>query len=254
MSWTTTTDTITDVRTVFVRELRPVLRDPFSVIFSMVQPLFFLALFAPLLPAAAGGESALQWFVPGIVVMVCLFGTSATGSNLLYEMQTGSHERMLVTPLRRPALIIGRALKEIVPMLAQAAIIVAATVPFGFRFHVGGAVLGLLILAVFCIGLGSLSYALGLASKSQDWVFWSVQQTLLFPLLLLAGILLPIDGGPGWLQTLSRFNPLTYVVDAERALFNGEVVNSTVASGAIAAAALAAVGLLVGIRAMRRSS
>jgi ABC-2 type transport system permease protein len=85
-------------------------------------------------------------------------------------------------------------------------------------------------------------------------VFWSVQQTLLFPLLLLAGILLPIDGGPGWLQTLSRFNPLTYVVDAERALFNGEVVNSTVASGAIAAAALAAVGLLVGIRAMRRSS
>jgi hypothetical protein len=38
---------------------------------------------------------------------------------------------------------------------------------------------------VFCVGLGALSYALGLASKSQDWVFWSVQQTLLFPLLLL---------------------------------------------------------------------
>jgi ABC-2 type transport system permease protein len=248
------TTIVTDTATVFTRELRPVLRNPFSVIFSMIQPLFFLALFAPLLPDVVGGESALQWFVPGIVVMVCLFGTSTTGANLLYEIQTGSHERMLVTPLRRPALIIGRALKEIVPMFAQAALIVAATIPFGFQLHAAGAVLGLLLLSVFCVGLGSLSYTLGLASKNQEWLFWAVQQTLLFPLLLLAGMLLPIDGGPGWLQTLSKFNPLTYVVDAERALFNGEIFSSAVAGGAVAAIVVAAVGLFVGVRAMRRSS
>jgi ABC-2 type transport system permease protein len=248
------TTIVTDTATVFTRELRPVLRNPFSVIFSMIQPLFFLALFAPLLPDVVGGESALQWFVPGIVVMVCLFGTSTTGANLLFEIQTGSHERMLVTPLRRPALIIGRALKEIVPMFAQAALIVAATIPFGFRLHPVGAVLGLVLLSVFCVGLGSLSYTLGLASKNQEWLFWAVQQTLLFPLLLLAGMLLPIDGGPGWLQTLANFNPLTYVVDAERALFNGELSSSAVASGVIAAVAVAAGGLFVGVRAMRRSS
>jgi ABC-2 type transport system permease protein len=248
------TTIVTDTATVFTRELRPVLRNPFSVIFSMIQPLFFLALFAPLLPDVVGGESALQWFVPGIVVMVCLFGTSTTGANLLFEIQTGSHERMLVTPLRRPALIIGRALKEIIPMFAQAALIVAATIPFGFRLHPVGAVLGLLLLSVFCVGLGSLSYTLGLASKNQEWLFWAVQQTLLFPLLLLAGMLLPIDGGPGWLQTLANFNPLTYVVDAERALFTGELFSSAVASGVIAAVAVAAGGLFVGVRAMRRSS
>ena len=86
----------------------------------MIQPLVFLALFAPLLSErhrARDAVSSLQWFVPGIVVMSCLFGTSMTGSNLLLEMQTGSHERMLVTPLSRSALLIGRALKEIVPML-----------------------------------------------------------------------------------------------------------------------------------------
>lgn len=248
------TTLVADTTTVFTRELRPVLRNPFSVIFSMIQPLFFLALFAPLLPDAVGGESALQWFVPGIVVMVCLFGTSTTGANLLFEIQTGSHERMLVTPLRRPALIIGRALKEIVPMFAQAALIVAATIPFGFRLHAVGSVLGLLLLSVFCAGLGSLSYTLGLASKNQEWLFWAVQQTLLFPLLLLAGMLLPIEGGPGWLQTLAKFNPLTHVVDAERALFNGEIVASTVVPGVIAAVAVAVVGLVVGVRAMRRSS
>jgi ABC-2 type transport system permease protein len=79
-----------------------------------------------------------------------------------------------------------------------------------------------------------------------------VQQTLLFPLLLLAGMLLPVDGGPGWLQTLSKFNPLTYVVNAERALFNGDIWASTTITGAVAAAGVAALGLLVGVRAMNR--
>ncbi|GAA0797133.1 ABC transporter permease [Spirilliplanes yamanashiensis] len=243
-----------DTVTVFSRELRPVLRNPASIVFSMVQPLFFLALFAPLLPDTPDGSSALQWFVPGIVVMSCLFGTSMTGSNLLFEMQTGSHERMLVTPLRRPALLVGRALKEIVPMFAQAALIVAVCVPFGFEVHLGGALLGLAVLAAFCVGLGALSYTLALASKNQEWLFWTVQQTLLFPLLLLAGMLLPVEGGPGWLQTAARFNPLTYVVDAERALFNGEVAAATTVTGALAAVAVGALGLAVGVRAMRRSA
>jgi ABC-2 type transport system permease protein len=242
------TTLITDSRTVFSRELRPLLRDPFTIIFSMVQPLVFLGLFAPLLP-----DNSLQWFVPGIIVMSCLFACSMTGSNLLFEIQTGSHERMLVTPLRRPALLIGRALKEIVPMFAQAALIVAVCVPFGFRFEFAGAVLGLLILAAFCIGLGALSYTLALASKNQEWLFWTVQQTLLFPLLLLAGVLLPIENGPGWLQALAKGNPLSYVVDAERALFNGEIFTSATLSGLIAAAAVAALGLWAGVRAMRRS-
>ena len=246
------TTLVADIGTVFSRELRPTLRQPFTIVFSMVQPLVFLALFAPLLPEVEGG-SALQWFVPGIVVMSCLFATSMTGSNLLFEIQTGSHERMLVTPLRRPALLIGRALKEIVPMVAQAALIVAVCLPFGFELHLGGALIGMLILAGFCVGLGALSYTLALAAKNQEWLFWTVQQTLLFPLLLLAGMLLPIDDGPGWLRTMARFNPLTYVVDAERALFNGDIATRTTLYGLIAAVGVAAFGLLVGVRAMKRS-
>jgi ABC-2 type transport system permease protein len=243
------TNLVTDTGVVFSRELRPMLRNPFTVVFAMVQPLVFLGLFAPLLP----DDLSLQWFVPGIVVMSCLFGTSMTGSNLLLEIQTGSHERMLVTPLRRPALLIGRALKEIVPVVAQAALIVAICLPFGFELHLAGALLGIVILSVFCLGLGALSYALALASKNQEWLFWTVQQTLLFPLLLLAGMLLPIEGGPGWLRTLSRWNPLSYVVDAERALFGGDIWAATTVTGAVAAMGVGAVGLLVGTRAMRRS-
>jgi ABC-2 type transport system permease protein len=216
----------------------------------MVQPLVFLALFAPLLP----GSDSLRWFVPGIVVMSCLFAASMTGSNLLFEIQTGSHERMLVTPLRRPPQLIGRALKEIVPKIAQAALIVVDCLPFGYRLDIGGALIGLVILAGFCVGIGALSYTLALASKHQEWLFWTVQQTLLFPILLLAGVLLPLDGGPGWLRALAAWNPLRYVVDAERALFTGDIWASTTVAGLAAAAVVAALGLFVGVRAMRRSA
>lgn len=249
---------VADTGIVLMRELRPMLHDPFSVLFSLVQPIFFLALFGPLLSGNLGGGvpggDVWQWFVPAILVMTSLFGSSVVGSNLLYEMQTGAHERMLVTPLRRSSLLVGRALKEIVTLVAQAALIVLVMLPFGFRLFPVGAVLGLVLLAMLGVGLGSLSYALAIAVRKQDWMFWVVQQTVLFPLMILSGMLLPLDGGPGWMRALSAVNPLTYVVEAERALFAGDLVNGDVLWGAVAAVLTALVGLTVGIRAMRGSA
>ena len=113
---------------------------------------------------------------------------------------------------------------------------------------------GLAILAVFCVGLGALSYSLALACKNQDWMFWVVQQTLLFPMLILSGMLLPLEDGPAWLRTAAHANPLTYVVDAERALFAGDLWNRTVLEAVVAAGATATVGLWVGVRSMRRAT
>ncbi|KRF03054.1 multidrug ABC transporter permease [Nocardioides sp. Soil777] len=236
------------------RELKPMLREPASVLFAMVQPLVFLALFAPLLPDVGSG-SALQWFVPGIIAMTALMGASMTGSNLTLEINSGSHERLLVSPLSRSSLLVGRALKEVVPMLAQAVLIIAVVTPFSFELHLGGTLLGLVILSLFSVGVGALSFALAIVSEGQDWLFWTVQQTLIFPILLLAGVLLPVDeSAPGWLRFLSDLNPLAYIIDAERALFAGSFPVDTVAYGALAAIGVAAVGLVVGLRTMRRSS
>ena len=242
---------VTDTLNVMTRELKPVLREPVSVLFAMVQPLVFLGLFAPLLPDSDGG--ALQWFVPGIVAMTCLFGASFTGAALSDEMVTGSHERLLVSPLSRTSLLVGRALKEIVPMLLQAAIILAVVTPFSFDLHPLGVLVGVMVLALFSVGVASLSFALALVSAGNDWLFWTVQQTLIFPLLLLAGILLPLDGAPGWLQFLSDVNPLKYVVVAERELFAGTWHADVVAQGFLGGAVVTAFGLWVGIRAMRKS-
>ena len=158
---------------------------------------------------AIGGD-VWGWFVPAILVMTALFGTSTTGANLLFELQTGAHERMLVTPLPRSSLLVGRALKEMVPLTGQAVVIVAVMLPFGLRVDALGVLVGLVVLAVFGVGLGSLSYALAVAVRKQEWMFWAVQQTLLFPLMILvrhaaaARDRARVDAGGGASSTRSR--------------------------------------------------
>ena len=246
---------VRDTANVLVRELRPMTRDPFSLIFSLVQPLVFLGLFGPLLIASSPAPAAetLQSFVPGILVMIALFGTGATGSNLLYEMQTGSHERTLVAPISRSSLLVGRALKEMAPIIVQALVITLVTIPFGFSVNPVGLVIGLVLLSVFGLGFGALSYSLALASRSADWMFWGVQQATLFPLMILSGMLLPLEQGPEWMKVAAAFNPLSYVVSAERALFAGDLASMSVLFGFVAAIVLAAIGLTVGIRMMRKA-
>ena len=85
-------------------------------------------------------------------------------------------------------------------------------------------------------------------------MFWTVQQTLLFPALLTAGVLLPMDGAPRWLEVVSMLNPMTYVVDAVRALFAGTYPADVVAQGSPVRPSSRRSGSWVGVRAMRRSS
>ncbi|MET0520886.1 MAG: ABC transporter permease, partial [Jiangellaceae bacterium] len=136
----------------------------------------------------------------------------------------------------------------------QTAIILLVVTPFSFELHLGGVLVGLAVLSLFSIGVGALSFALALAAKDQDWLFWTVQQTLIFPVLLLGGVLLPLEGAPGWLQTAADLNPLKYVVEAERALFAGSFPADTVTYGFIGAGVVAALGLVIGLRGMKRSS
>ncbi|GAA2819142.1 ABC transporter permease [Saccharopolyspora taberi] len=242
-----------DTATVFSREFAPLLRSPMGLLFSMVQPLLFLFLFGPLLGGTqAGGPSPWQWFVPGVLVLMCLFGPMMAGYNLLVELGGGSLERMLVTPLNRSAMLVGRTGKEFVLLLAQAALIIVLAIPLGFRLNLAGVLAGMALLALFAVGLSSLSFVLALASHPSGELFYLVAQLLLFPLMLLSGVLLPMDFGPAWLQVAAQLNPVSHVVDAERALFDGRFAEASVGYGLLAAGAVAAIGLVLGTRAMRR--
>ncbi|QBI19879.1 ABC transporter permease [Egibacter rhizosphaerae] len=251
-----------DARTVFVRESLPGWREPWGHAFGMVQPLVFLGLFGPLLEGVPGMAGAMpdgaadahwQWFVPAILVMLSLFGTAGTGYTVLTEIQTGAHERMLVTPMSRHAMLVGRTLKDVQELLAQAVLIVVVMLPFGFTLHPAGALLGLAMLAVLGVSMGSLSHALAIACRKQQEMFYLVQTSLLFPLVFLSGMMLPLEMGPGWMRTAGDLNPLTYIVEALRALFAGRIAEAVVLQGWLVAAALAVVGVALGTRAMSRS-
>ncbi|MEV8059458.1 ABC transporter permease [Streptomyces sp. NPDC091279] len=251
---------LNDTRTAFARELRPELRQPAGLLFTMLLPFLFLALFAPLLssmgPSGGGTGSPWQWFVPGMLVLLALSATAGAGASLLNEMSSGAFERMLVTPLNRAAMLVGRALKEVVILLAQALLILALLLPTDFRLRPLGALAGLALLTVFGIGIGALSFTLALHSRKQQTLFYGVQQMVFFPLLLLSGVLLPITeaSAPTWLYVLSRINPATYVVEAERGLFDGQFAETSVLYGILAATAIAVLGVVAGIRGMRNAS
>ncbi|MET0234454.1 MAG: ABC transporter permease [Kibdelosporangium sp.] len=241
-----------DTATVFAREAGPALRDPAGLVFTMGQPLLFLFLFGSLLDGTPGMGSSWQWFVPGILVMMCLFGPMGAGHSLLIELTGGSLERMLVTPLSRTAMLVGRTLKESVTLLVQAILIITLAMTLGLRLYPTGMLAGLILLTVFGTGLSALSFVLAIRSQPGGGLFWIVTQTLMFPLILLSGVLLPMDYGPAWLRAAGSVNPVSYIVDAQRALFAGDLAGTSVLHGTVAAVAIAGIGLALGIRTMRR--
>lgn len=245
----------TDVGISFRRETAPLLRSWYYVLFGLMQPLLYLGLFVPLLPTStASGGNALQWFVPGMIVMLTLFSTATCGWTLTEELASGAFERLLATPLSRPAILVGRALKELLPLLVQAALIVALAIPFGLTLYPAAALLGFVLVLAFGIGVASLSYALAIASKRDGSLFYMVTHSITLPLMLLGGVLLPMELAPRWLYLASRANPLTYLVEAERALFAGEIATLPVLYGSLVAAAFGVFGLWIGTRTIRRAT
>ncbi|MEV0594519.1 ABC transporter permease [Nonomuraea cavernae] len=239
-----------DTATVFTREITPSIREPMGLLFDMGQPLLFLFLFGSLLDGAVG--STWQWFVPGILVMMCLSGPMAAGYTLLVDLIGGSMERMLVSPMNRTAMLVGRTMKTMVVLLAQAVLIIVLALPLGFQLHPAGVLAGLAMLVALGVGLGALSFVLAIKSAPDGTLFYIVTQVLLFPLLLLSGVLLPMDAGPGWLRVIGNLNPITYIVDAQRALFAGDLTNLSVLYGTAATLVVAVGGLVLGNRAMRQ--
>lgn len=155
--------TLRDTRLIFKRYLFQVLRNPTWIIFTLMQPIMYLVLFAPLLKSVAsvpgfprGG--AYNVFVPGLLVQLGLFGASGVGFGLINELRLGVIERLRVTPASRVAILLGRGARDVVTLLVQATILVLLAIPFGLTFHLGGTLVVLLLLALIGLFTASLSY------------------------------------------------------------------------------------------------
>jgi ABC-2 type transport system permease protein len=246
-----------DTWLMFHRYLFVFLRNPAWVAIGVIQPLLYLVLFAPLLKSLvnvqgfpAGG--AYNVFVPGLLIQLGLFGASGVGFGLIAELRAGVIERFRVTPVSRFALLLGRALRDILTLVMQSLILLLLAIPFGLKPTFVGVIVMLGLVALIGLGMSSLAYAAALALKSED-SYAPLIFTLSLPLLLLSGVLLPLNLAPQWLQDIAKANPLSYAVNAARDLFNGKGFDQAVFEGLAIMAALAVVGVLVGARRFTRA-
>src|SRR5215475_10671101 len=203
-----------DTWLVFARQMGLLLRNPVWVFVGIMQPLFFLLLFGPLLKGipGLGGNDAYKIFIPGLLIQLAIFGTLFVGL-----------------------------------------ILVVLAIPFGLRVPVGPLLLTLALLALIAVLCSSLSYGIALWLKSEDALAPLLNMVSL-PVLLLAGILLPMTLGPRWLQRIASLNPFSHIVDAARVAFSDRLGDSSLIIGLVCAAALAVAGLAVATRTFQRES
>jgi ABC-2 type transport system permease protein len=246
-----------DTWLIFRRSVILTLRQPTWLLFGIMYPVLYLVLFGPLLDKAVGqagaGVSATNWFVPGLLVQVALFGSAFVGFGLIAELRYGVVERMRVTPMSRTAMLLGRSLRDVVMLLLQALIMIVLAIPFGLKIEPVGILVTFGMLALIALVMAPASYAAALVLKSED-AFAPLVQGVTMPLLLLSGILLPMALAPDWLRFLSTINPLTHAVDAVRAVFNGQWGDPEIMIGMIVTAVLAVLAIRFAGRSFTRAN
>lgn len=217
--------TIRDTWLIFRRSMILTIRQPIWVFMGLMQPILYLVLVGPLLDGAvkAAGvrTNAFNWFLPGLLIQLALFGAAFVGFGLVSELRFGVVERMRVTPMSRMAMLLGRSLRDVVIMEAQATLMILLAMPFGVSIDLAGAVVTLALVALIGLVMAPMSYTVALIFKSED-ALAPLLQGVVLPLLLLSGILLPMSVAPDWLRFLSSINPLTHAANAARAVFNGQ--------------------------------
>ena len=244
-----------DTSLIFQRQMQLLLRNPVWILVGVFQPVMYLLLFAPLLKPALGvrtNAEAYEIFVPGLLVLLAIFGGLFQGFGLIAEVRAGVIERSRVTPVSRFALLLGRSLRDTVSLLSQAVIITVLALAFDLRVYLPNLLLAFLMLALISLMTSALSYGVALVVKSED-ALAPLMNTVAQPVLLLSGILLPLTFAPGWLQGIADWNPFSWAVDGTRALFRGDLGSPDVWQGLLIMAVLAAAAVGWAARMFARS-
>jgi ABC-2 type transport system permease protein len=202
-------------------EVRKLARDPTELLTRSVQPALWLLVFGQVFARSraipTGALSYTAFMAPGILAQSVLFMAIFYGIAVIWERDLGTLHKLLVSPARRSALVIGKGLSAGVRGLVQAAIvyIIAAALGAGPRFDplalAGVAACVILASALFA----TFSLVIACLVKTRER-FMGIGQVLTMPLFFASNAIYPLDMMPRWLQVIARCNPLSYVVDALR--------------------------------------
>jgi ABC-2 type transport system permease protein len=216
--------TIRETGLTFQRQAVQMMRNPVWVFVGFSTPLLYLLLFTPLLKGIPGvGHSTgevLDAFLPGIMALLAFSSGASAGFSTIFELQSGVIERFRVTPASRLAILLGPILFGLASMFTFDLVLVLVGAAFGFSIHIAGLLILGVLLGLLAIMMASFSTALALVTKDIS-SFAAVINGINLPVMLLAGVLLPIALGPEWLRVVGHLDPLYYLVVASRHLAAG---------------------------------
>jgi ABC-2 type transport system permease protein len=241
-----------------VRWMRALIRQPWWIAITLVQPVIWLLLFGALfqsvveIPGFAVSNYD-DYLAPGIVVMTALFSAGWGGMGTLQDIEKGIMDRFLVSPVGRIALLVGPIAQNSIVTIVQSLIIVGLALLIGASFP--GGPLG--ILALFAVAIllaaavSAFSHMIALLARQEETVIGVVNFVTL-PLTFLSSTFMQLSLAPNWIQEVARFNPVNWAAEAGREA----VISSTPDWGMILErigllAALAALMLWLATRAFR---
>ena len=211
------------------RNLLRNLRTPMLAAASLAQPVIWLVLFSQIFRALAGTaafqrlgyQSYLAFFVPGMVVLSMLFTALQSGMATVTDIGSGMMDKLLISPIRRPAILAGRVAADVITMLAQAAIILSVALLMGARPRTGwpGALALLAYATAFGVVWACLANLIALRTRNAELTMVA-GLFLTLPTLFLTPAFFPKPLLPGWLQAAAAGNPAAYVIETGQRLMS----------------------------------
>ncbi|MFD3910323.1 ABC transporter permease [Streptomyces sp. NPDC058603] len=239
------------------RQLMAIVRQPVFLLISLIQPVIWLFFFGNLFRRVVelggfGTTTYLDYLVPGIVVMSALGSSMWAGMGTLEEIERGTLNRFLTTPVSRSALMHANVVQNGISTAGQSVIIVLLGLLGGARYPGGAGGLIVLVAASILLGtvFGALSNALGMLVRERESII-GINTFLLLPLTFLSSAFMASSQMPSWMATIADFNPVNWAMVAGRSALAAEPDWGDVLTRGGALLALAVVAVWLSTRTFR---
>jgi ABC-2 type transport system permease protein len=205
------------------RKLHALVRQPWVLAFSVIQPVIWLFLFGQLfrkvidIPGFGYGGSYLAYLIPGLIAMNAMSNNMWAGMAMIEEIERGTLNRFLAAPASRIAIMNATVAEQAVSTTVQTLIILGLGLAGGARYHAGVGGVAVVVVASIGVGVvfGALSNAVGMLLRSREAII-GVYTFFMLPLMFLSSAFMQTSLMPGWMQAIASRNPLNWVVQIGR--------------------------------------
>ena len=210
-----------DLRAISIVWQRDMIRfwhDKPRIIASALQPMLYLFVFGTGMGAGmqpAEGIDLRVYLFPGVMAMATLFTCFFSAGSLVWDREFGFMREMLVAPVRRSAIIVGKALGGATNGIVQGVLVLSVGWIVGVPYSISMVLILLGELAILSFAITSIGILVAVRIKSFQ-AFMATIQLIIMPMFFLSGALFPLRGLPTWLDVLTKFDPLTYAIDPMR--------------------------------------